>query len=133
MAELIPAAEKPLSPAAATAATAKRLADEAVEMADCIVVDSPEMYALAADELKSITARRKKIEELRFSITRPMDEAKSRVMAMFSGPTEALTRAEGKIKKQPGAAPPPLSVSPMIQRTVSPAATGPAPTSCSPG
>ena len=29
-------------------------------------------------------------------------------------------------------APDPLSVSPMIQRTVSPAATGPAPTSCSP-
>ena len=27
---------------------------------------------------------------------------------------------------------PPLSVSPMIQRTVSPAATGPEPTSCSP-
>ena len=30
-------------------------------------------------------------------------------------------------------APAPLSVSPMIQRTVSPAATGPEPTSCSPG
>ena len=36
---------------------------------------------------------------------------------------------------QPGtqfAAPAPLSVSPIIQRTVSPAATGPEPTSCSP-
>src|SRR3546814_20658987 len=30
-------------------------------------------------------------------------------------------------------APEPLWVSPMIQRTVSPAATGPEPTSCSPG
>lgn len=78
--------------------TARRLADEAVELADCIVVDSPEMYQLAAGELQTITGRRKKIEDLRLSITRPMDEAKARIMDLFRAPIEALARAEGKIR-----------------------------------
>lgn len=78
--------------------TAKKLADESVEMAACIVVDSPEMYQLAAGELQAIAGRRKKIEDLRFSITRPMDEAKKRVMELFRGPTEQLERAENQIK-----------------------------------
>lgn len=80
-------------------ATAKRLANDATELAACIVVDSPEMYQLAAGELQTIVGQKKQIEDLRLSITRPMDEAKKKVMELFRAPTEALERAENKIRQ----------------------------------
>jgi hypothetical protein len=83
----------------AASAQAQKLAAQAAELADCIVVDSPEMYQAAAGELQTISSQRKKIEDLRLSITRPIDEAKRRIMDLFRGPTEALERAENKIKR----------------------------------
>lgn len=82
----------------AASATAKKLADNATEIAESLVVDSPEMYQLAAGELQAIVAKKKKIEDLRLSITRPMDEAKKRVMDLFRGPIAALERAQDKIE-----------------------------------
>jgi len=82
---------------ASTAAT--KMADDASELASCIVVDSPAMYQLAASELQTIVTQKKKIEEMRLGITRPMDAAKQKVMDLFRGPIERLERAEGKIKQ----------------------------------
>lgn len=87
-----------LTPQAASA-TAAKVANDAAELAACIVVDSHEMYQLAAGELQTIVGQRKKIDDLRLSITRPMDEAKKRVMDLFRGPTEMLERAENTLKQ----------------------------------
>lgn len=84
---------------AAAGASATRAANEAAELAASIVVDSPEMYELAASEVQAIAGRRRRIEELRLSITRPMDEAKRRVMEMFKAPLDKLEQAESAIRR----------------------------------
>lgn len=77
---------------------ATQFATEAAELAEVLVIDSADMYQIAAEELQTLTTRRKRIEEWRLSITRPMDEAKNRVMAMFRTPIESIEKSERKIK-----------------------------------
>jgi hypothetical protein len=61
--------------------------------AEAWVVDSAEMYALAAEELRDIATKERKLEEARLGITRPMDEAKRRIMDLFRAPAENLAKA----------------------------------------
>lgn len=56
-------------------------------------------YADAGDDLKKIKAKAKEIEEVRRSITRPMDEAKAKVIDFFRHPIELLNKAETIIKR----------------------------------
>lgn len=61
-----------------------------------MVVTSPEDYAEAGDLVKIVKGRLKQIEEKRFAITRPLDEAKDEVMTMFkqlSAPLEAFVKS----------------------------------------
>lgn len=78
--------------------TASHLADGSYEIAMAIKIDSPQMLAIAGDELRSITGKRKEIEELRLTLTRPLDESKKRIMELFRAPTERLEQAEGMLR-----------------------------------
>lgn len=62
------------------------------------VVSNAAQYAVAGDELKRIKGAAKKLEELRTSITKPMDAAKKAVMDLFRTPEQRLADAEKKIK-----------------------------------
>lgn len=70
-----------------------------LETARSFVIDSPIMYEMAGDELKTIKAKTKELEERRKAITGPMDKAKKEVMDLFRKPLEALEQAESAIKK----------------------------------
>ena len=79
---------------------AERLASEASDIALAMTIDSADMLRhIAADELKAITARRKQIDELRLSLTRPLDDSKARIMTLFRAPTERLLEAEEALKR----------------------------------
>ncbi|MDE2469355.1 MAG: hypothetical protein KGL35_11575 [Bradyrhizobium sp.] len=80
-------------------ATASELAQASYDIALAVEIDSPEMLAIASDELREITGRRKKIEEMRLSLTRPLDESKKRIMDLFRVPTERLEQAEQLLRK----------------------------------
>lgn len=75
-----------------------RTAQQALALVESFaVVDAPS-YELAADELKAIKAKAKKLDEQRVSITKPLDEAKKAVMDLFRGPLDLLGKAENIIK-----------------------------------
>ena len=79
--------------------TASQLAQSSYEIALAIQIDSPQMLAIASDELREIASRRKQIEEARLSLTRPLDESKRRIMDLFRAPTERLEQAEALLRK----------------------------------
>lgn len=70
-----------------------------LETARSFVIDSPLMYEMAGDELKTIKAKAKELEERRKAITTPMDKAKREVMDLFRKPLEILEQAEAAIKR----------------------------------
>jgi septal ring factor EnvC (AmiA/AmiB activator) len=76
------------------ASQASRIAESSYEIALAIDIDSPAMLAIASDELRDIVGKRKQIEELRLSLTRPLDESKRRIMDLFRVPTDRLEQAE---------------------------------------
>lgn len=73
-------------------------ATRALSEASAYVIDSPDMYELAAGELMQVKKRAKAINELRLSLTRPIDEAKKRIMDLFTPAIERYTQAERTIK-----------------------------------
>lgn len=72
--------------------------DETLNSLIVETIDSPMMYELAAAELVDLQAKRKEIEDKRFSITRPMDAAKKAVMDLFKSPIERLDAKISGIK-----------------------------------
>lgn len=82
-----------------TAAELEAQAFGALEVAQAYVIDSADMYALAGEELTNIATRRKRLEEARLSITRPMDAAKRAVMDLFAKPLATLESAEGMLRQ----------------------------------
>lgn len=88
-------------PAVATEAASAFSAQAAsvLEVAEAYTVDSPEMYELAGEELRTIATRKAQLEERRLSITRPMDAAKRAVMDLFAQPLAVLEQAEGLLRK----------------------------------
>lgn len=70
-----------------------------LETANSFIIDSPVMYEMAGDELKTIKAKYKLLEDQRKAITQPMDAAKKQVMDLFRKPLEMLEQAEGIIKR----------------------------------
>ncbi|KAF1008954.1 MAG: hypothetical protein GAK28_00586 [Luteibacter sp.] len=81
-------------------AQAGQLAERAHDIALAVKIDCPEMLAIASDELRGIVTRRKEIEDLRFSITRPMDAAKQKVMDLFRAPLDRLGQAESLLRDE---------------------------------
>lgn len=73
-------------------------ADAKYQLADAYVIDSPEMYEMAGEELRAIATKLKEVEETRLSITRPLDETKRRVMDLFHRPLERLEEANSLLR-----------------------------------
>lgn len=62
------------------------------------VIDSPELFDAAADDLKQVKAQLKTLEEKRKAMTVPLDNAKKAIMDFFRAPTNYLEQAEQLIK-----------------------------------
>lgn len=61
-------------------------------------ISTPNDALRAGEQLRDVVARRKEMEEARFRITRPMDEAKKKVMELFTPALAELTQAERTLK-----------------------------------
>jgi hypothetical protein len=96
--ETITAVPESVAIARPDSAAMARSADAALAMVESFEVCDAPTYDLAADELKAIKSRATALDEQRKAITKPLDEAKAAVMALFKPPLEVLTRAEGIIK-----------------------------------
>jgi len=75
-------------------------AGKAKTLAEAYEIDGPETYEMAGKDLQQIKARLKAVDEQRKSITRPLDEAKKAIMALFDAPTRFLQGAEGLLKQK---------------------------------
>lgn len=78
---------------------ARQLAADSHSAALAIEIDSPEMLAIAIDELREITARRKRVEEERLRFTRPLDSLKSQWIDRFKPYLESLEQDEQLLRK----------------------------------
>lgn len=76
-----------------TLAVLNRQVSASESIVAALVIETQDDYDLAAEETKSMAAQLKAIEEKRFAITRPMDEAKARIMDLFRGPENRLKSA----------------------------------------
>lgn len=61
-------------------------------------VKTADQYTAAGDELRRIKSAQKRLDEVRKSITRPIDAAKKAVMDLFRDPEAKLAAAESGIK-----------------------------------
>ena len=64
-----------------------------------IVIDSHEMYQVAADELAAIKGKVKGLEEQRTKLVAPLNQVVKDINAMFKPPMDFLTQAESTIKR----------------------------------
>ena len=80
---------------------AEQRAAEVTELAERYeqysIVTAP-AYMDAGEDLKLIKGKAKEIDELRKSLTKPLDESKKRIMAFFDNPLSLLAKAESAIK-----------------------------------
>jgi hypothetical protein len=84
------------------ASTAIVLADQAKAMltgAADFVIDSPEMFDIAGDDLKQVKALQKQVEEKRTGITGPLNQAVKAINDLFRSPKEYLDQAEVTLKR----------------------------------
>lgn len=73
-------------------------AEKLLQLARDYKIDSPQTMNAAAQDLLRIKNTAKDLENRRKLITKPLDEAKARVMDFFRGPLQFLTDAERLIK-----------------------------------
>ncbi len=62
-------------------------------------IECIEMREAAAEDLQRCKGIAKELNEKRFAITRPLDEAKARVMELFRAPLAYLEQAENALKR----------------------------------
>lgn len=62
-------------------------------------IDCPESYEAAAEDLTQIKSRLSSLEEQRKSLTRPLDQAKAKIMEFFRPPKELLEEGERILKQ----------------------------------
>lgn len=74
-------------------------APKMVQLANAFVCSTQDDYTLAAGELQRIKSRREALDAARKSITRPIDEAKERVMGLFKPVIALLDEAERIYKR----------------------------------
>jgi hypothetical protein len=66
--------------------------------AESFTITSVDQYQASGNKLTEIKARQKELNELRLSLTRPLDQSKNRIVALFKPSVDRLTKAEGIIK-----------------------------------
>lgn len=76
------------------AAVAKRM----VASSQDFIIDSPDMAAIAADDLKQVKRLQKDVEDRRVAVTGPLNAALKSVNDLFRAPKEYLARAESLLK-----------------------------------
>lgn len=82
-------------------AEAQRAVEETAIMVksfDNYLISAAEEYKGASDDLRRIKTKSKQLDDLRKSLTRPLDESKKRIMEFFSKPLEFLEKAESTVK-----------------------------------
>jgi len=79
--------------------TAAKEAGLALQQAQGLTIKTQEGYDVAAELLKGVKARIKSLDTLRKSLTKPIDEAKARIMDLFRPPVEQYEEAESLIKR----------------------------------
>ncbi len=90
-----------LAEAAAADPKLAQLDDAAIAIlttAEAFTITTLEQYSASGDVLKRIKAQQRELTDLRMSLTRPLDDAKSRTMALFKPAGDRLARAEQTIK-----------------------------------
>lgn len=60
---------------------------------------SAEVYSGAGGDLKLVKSKIKELDELRKSLTKPLDESKKRIMEFFNKPVEILQKVESCISR----------------------------------
>lgn len=86
-----------------TAKKARELSEEAsniVEAYEAFEVNTIQDYEQAGTYLKDVKAKQKQIDEVRKSMTKPLDDAKKRIMDFFRNPNDILKKAEGLLKNK---------------------------------
>lgn len=74
-------------------------AEALMRQAEHYAVTDAATYNMAGDELKRIKNQAKELDALRVSMTRPLDEAKKKIMDFFRRPAQLLADAESAIKR----------------------------------
>jgi hypothetical protein len=80
------------------AKSSEQHAFSALEIAKTYQIDNQEMAEMAADELVSIKSKQKELDEQRKAFTRPLDEKKKEIMALFEPAVTLLKDAETVLK-----------------------------------
>lgn len=62
-------------------------------------ITAPQGYANAGGVLKAVKGKAKELDDLRKSLTKPLDESKKRIMELFRTPLEVLAGVESAIKR----------------------------------
>lgn len=74
------------------------IASQATDLAEAYVIDSPEIAEVAAKDLQRLTAEYKRVEEMRFAITRPLDKAKKEAIGAFQPYLDKIDAATTKLR-----------------------------------
>lgn len=77
---------------------AQAAAEQAQHLADAYLIDSPEVADAAGKDLQKLSAEYKRVEDMRFSITRPLDEAKKQAIAAFKPYLDKIKEADTSIR-----------------------------------
>lgn len=80
---------------------AQKAAEQASDLAtqyENYQITTPQSYSSAGDDLKLIKTKVKELDDLRKSMTKPLDESKKQIMDFFRKPLEFLTKAESSVK-----------------------------------
>lgn len=91
--ELMPVAVANETEVNKSAAVFQRESAGAISVAEALIIDSPEMYQLAADERKTNKDRIKKLDEMRLFFTRPLDQLKEKYMGLFKPARDEYDKA----------------------------------------
>ena len=75
-------------------------AQAALASANALSIATVEQYEAAAGELQAIKGKWNEIEEQRKALVKPIDEARKRLQAFFSGPLGFLEQAEAILKRK---------------------------------
>lgn len=78
-------------------------AQQALAQAQAMVIDSPEALSQASAFIKEVTAAEKRLNETRLNLTRPIDEAKNKIMGLFKPAVDCLNQAKMLARRKAGA------------------------------
>lgn len=79
---------------------AETIAASLVELTAGYRITTADQYAAGASQLKQVKGAQKRLEDLRTSITKPLNATLAAVNTLFKGPAERMAQAERTIKQE---------------------------------